>query len=417
VSPSGFELVDVAPELVAVLSLAIALLARVRGFVWLRSAGWLLAAAGLLGLAGLYAQGDALDGQTLTIALVVVISFPIVGVLFAFARAGGQARWTVGVGLAVGIAGGREAVALIVRAVRQGPLAGSLHGDDVVLAGLAVVVAAAGVVLLVLERGRQAHPASADRWPAAWWASVRLPLAAVVAASILAVVLTQLWNSRLDAIAQSYIGGISDQDSLTVQTEDQLVRVGIAVLVAALLVLAGQRTGGTAVARWVLVAFGTGLVLVGLQGFVAYQPNWVSAVFGVAGAASGTVLVRRLNPAIPWEGLGLLLAAGLLLANAPAVVGYVAAFGFGVAVAVGILRLVPPEEEPARLVKGRLSVAAVLGLAAWVLGHQAVVPAAAMYRTDLGGVPILPFGVLLAALASVAFFLLDRRRPGLPAPE
>jgi hypothetical protein len=406
VTAGGFELVDIAPQLVAVLCLGIGLLARVRGFVWLRSAGWLVAALGLFGLAGLYAQGNLLDGQWLTIGLVVVISLQVVGLLFAFARAAAGARWAVAVGLAAGITGGREVVALLVRAVRQGPMSGSLHGDDVVLAGLAVLVVAAGLVLLVLGRGRESYAPGAEAWPAAWWTSVRWPALAVAVASVLAVVLTRVWNARLESIAQSYIGGISEEDSLWVQTQDQLVRVGIAVLVAAVLAVAAQRSGGWVVARWVLVAFGTGLLLVGLQGALAYEPSWPTAVLGIAGAAVGAVLVRRLDAAVPWEAIGLLLASALLFVGPPAAVQYVGVFGFGLAVAAAILRLTP--DGVARLGPGAVSGAAALGLAAWVLCHQVVVPAAASYRTDLGGVPILPFGVMLAAVATVGFFLLGR---------
>jgi hypothetical protein len=258
-APYEFEIVDVMPQLVALVALGIALLTRARGFGWLRSSGWFVAAAGLLGVAGLYAQGSGLDDLTLTLALTGVIALSIVGLLLAVARADNPSRWAVAFGLAAGIAGGREAVALAVIALREGPYAGTAHGDDVVFAGLGLVVAAAGLVLLRTERAAAPERDEARRWPAEWWTFVRWPVVALVVASALAVGLTMAWNARLESTARSYIGGVSEQDALALQTQDQIARVGIAVLVAVLLVAAAQRSGGSAVARWVIVAFGAAL--------------------------------------------------------------------------------------------------------------------------------------------------------------
>ena len=413
VPPYRFELIDIVPQLVMLAVLGIALLSQARGVGWLRSSGWLLAAAGLLGVAGLYAQGNTLDGQTLTLALTAAISLLIVGLLVAFARADGVARWAIAIGLAAGISGGRQAVTLVVEALRDSPRAGG--GDEVVFAGLGALVGAAGVALLVL-RGRDER-SGPGRSPSAWWSLVRWPVVALVIASVLAVALTRMQNARLDTIARSYIGGISEADALAVQTQDLLVRVGIAVLVAALLVVAAQRSGGSAAARWVLVAFGIALVLVELPDSRGYQASWSTALVAVAGVAVGAVLVHRLDGALPWDALGLALAAGLLVVDVPSVLGYLGVFGLGLAATAGIVRLAP---RPASVRAGRqpqldrlgpvgVSVAVALGLAVWMLSHQVVVPAAAFYRTDLGGVPILPFGVLLAAGAIVVFALLDRR--------
>jgi hypothetical protein len=116
--------------------------------------------------------------------------------------------------------------------------------------------------------------------------------------------------------------------------------------------------------------------------------------------------------------LGLVLAAGLLIdaregsAAQPQLVGYVGVVGAGLAVAAGLTRLAPPPGFQSRVVRlgpGGVSVAAALGLAVWVLAHQVVVPTTALSRTDLGGVPVLASGLLLAAVAIVAFFLIERR--------
>lgn len=411
VVPGGFELVEIAPQLVAVVSLGLALLVRALRAGWLRDIGWIVAAAGLGGLAGLYAQGTTLDGLTLTILLVVVISLQIVGLLLAFARAGGPARWAVATGLAAGVAGGREALALVVSAVRSGPLQGSLHGDDIVLGAAALLVAVAGFVVLVLSRGERAYPEPAESFPSAWWSHVRWPLVAVVVSSVIAVVLTRVWNARIDDIAQSFIGGISESDARSVQSTDQVYRVLTALVITALLVAAAQLWGGANVVRWVLVAFGTGVLLVGLEGFLAPEATWLSALLGVAGVVAGVLAVRYADRVMPWDALGLLLATGLLLDFAGA--GLVGAFGLGLAVTAGVLRLAPARLDGAsrRLGPGGVTVAAALGLAAWVLVHQVVVPSASFYRADLGGVPILPYGVGVAAVAGIGFFLIDRKRP------
>jgi hypothetical protein len=406
-TPYGFELVDIMPQLVALVALGIAVLARSRGFGWLRSSGWLLAAAGLLGLAGLYAQQSTLDGQTLTLALTAVIALSIVGTLLAFAQADGAGRWGVAAGLAAGIAGGREVVALVVGALREGRFAGTPHGDDVVFAGLGLVVAGAGVMQQVLRRASAPRPATAALALPAWWRFAGWPIGAFVVASVLAVGLTSAWNARLEAIIRSYIGGISEENSLALQTRDQLVRLGIAVVVTAVLVAVAHRSGGSAAARWVLVAFGMAL-LVGLPGLLALEPSWPTAVLGPAGAAAGTALVHRIDAALPWEALGLALAAGLFVVDAPTVVSYVAAAGAGLAVAAGIVRLAPLPSGPVRRGPGRAPVAATLGVATWLLGHQVVAPVAAIYRVDPGAVPILALGLLLAAAAIVIFYLLGR---------
>jgi hypothetical protein len=412
VVPGGFELVEIAPQLVAALSLGLALLVRALGFGWLRDVGWIVAAVGLAGLAGLYAQGTSLDGLTLTILLVVVISLQVVGLLVAFARAGGLARWAVAVGLAAGIAGGREALALVVTAVRQGPLKGSLHGDDLVLGGVAVLVAVAGVVLLVIARGERAYPAPAESWPSAWWSVVLWPLVAVVVSSVIAVMLTRVWNARLDRIVRDYfIGGISESDAVHVQTTDQLARVGTAVVIAAILVIAAQLRGGPGVVRWVLAAFGVGLVLTWLQEFLAAEPSWLTAGLALVGTVVGVVAVHYLDRAMPWEVVGLLLATGLIL-DGPSALRLLGAFGLGLAIAGGLLRLASGSGRAPRLGPGGVTVAAALGLAAWVLGHQVVVPSASFYRADLGGLPVLPIAVAVgvSAVAGVVFFLVDRAR-------
>jgi hypothetical protein len=411
VAPDGFELADLAAELVALACISLALIAQLRPFAWL------VAAVGLLGFAGLYFQGDALDGQTLTILLVVVISLQFAGALLAFAHAAGRSRWAVAVGFAAGIAGGRDAVSLLVRSVRETFFDNGQHGDDAVFAALGVLVAIAGLVLLVRGGVRTAAPSVS--WPAVHWS-----LGAVAVAGVVAVVLTRVWDSRLDAITRSYIGGMSDDDALRLQTWDQLARVGIAALTAAILVVAAQRWGGPGVARWVLVSFGTALLVAGVQLFVPYAPGWTTALPAVAGAVVAAVLVRYYDRIVPWEAPGLVLATGLVVFDDPSSAALaVGAFGFGLAVTAGALRLAgatrtstnPSADQqgsPGQAAGGPIgiAVAAGLGLAAWVLGHQVVVPAATDTRPDLGGVDILTFGVLLAALVSVVLFVLERRR-------
>jgi hypothetical protein len=219
-----------------------------------------------------------------------------------------------------------------------------------------------------------------------------------------------VWNARINDIAQSYIGGISESDALRVQTGDQVARVGTAVVIGAILVAAAQLWGGAGVARWVLVAFGTGLLLTWLQGFLAPEPNWTTAVLALLGTAAGVLAVHYLDRAAPWDALGLLLAIGIVL-DGPTVLQWVGAFGLGLGLAGGVLRLASGSGRTPRLGAGGVTVAATLGLAAWVLGHQVVVPSASFYRADLGGPPVLPIGVAVAAVAGVVFFLVDRKRP------
>jgi hypothetical protein len=376
--PFGLDVVYFTPELVALLALGFAFVARLGAF------GWLVSAIGLLGNALLYAQGDRLDGEALLVFVAIVAAAQVAGLLHAFDRASGMARRALAVGFAAGVAGGTNLL---------GILAGAVHDDAAVLTVLGVLVAAAGAALLVIRRSEPV----AQR-PVPWWAVI-----AVTAAGMLAIAATRGWGSALNAISNSHIGGISEQQARQVQTWDQLARVGAAMLVAAVLAVAALWWGQAGAARWVAVGFSVALVSVGVNYFFASASTWAGVVVGVVGAAAGLLLVRTPVRAVPWDAVGLVLATGLLLFRPPSPASVVGWFGLGLAVAVGLFRLAPTGA-------GGAGVGVGLGVAAWLLCYQVVVPAANLTDPDRpAAVPILPIGVGVAALTVVIFFLLDRR--------
>lgn len=396
VAVDGFDVIDLAPALVALAAVGLGLAARLRPYAWL------IAAAGLLGFAGLFAQGNRLDGRSLVIALVVVIALQFGGMLLAFAQASGRSRWAVAVGLGAGIAAGRDALAWVVGAVRQGPLAGTDHGDDLVFAALGLAVAGAGAVLLRLGRRTPVVPA-----PVPWW-----PLVAVAVASVLAVGLTEVWDIVFHDMTMSSLGVISERDLAAIETRDHLARVGLAVLVGSVLALAANRWASPGAASWVFTGLGAALLLAVLQAFLAYRASALVLMLAAIGAGAGAFLARRIGLAVPWEAIGLVLGAGLALFEPSAWLWPVGWFGFGLAVAAGATRLAGPGAgSPGRPGPStdQVSAAAGLGLAALLLGYQVVVPASLTRVYTGGDLPVLAGGVLLAAVAVVACFVMDRR--------
>jgi hypothetical protein len=376
--PFGLDVVFFAPELVALLALGLAFVPRLGAF------GWLVSAIGLLGNALLYAQGDRLNGEALLVFVAIVAAAQFAGLLHAFDQASGLARRALAGGFAAGVAGGANLL---------GMLAGAVHDDAVVLTALGVLVALAGAALLTIRR-----PEPVVQRPVPWWAVI-----AVTAAGMLAIAATRGWGSALNAITNAHIGGISEQQARQVQTWDQLARVGAAALVAAVLAVAAHWWGQAGAARWVAVGFSVALLSVGVNYFFASAPNWGGVVCGVVGAMAGLLLVRALDLAAPWDGVGLLLATGVLLFDPPSPASDIGWFGLGLAVAVGLSRLAPAGA-------GGPGVGVGLGVAAWLLCYQVVVPAANLTDPDRpAAVPVLPIGIAAAALTVAIFFLLDRR--------
>ncbi len=383
---AGFDLGSVVPELVVLGPVALALVVRLRPFAWL------LAALGLLGLAGLYAQGDRLDATSLLVLAVLVMSLQFGGLLLAAGHASNRARWSMALGFAVGVTAGHDGVLLLVRACWAAALG---NADALALACVGVVVGVAGVLALVGGRGRTRSPQP----PVPWWL-----LIAVTTACILAVVLTRVWEAILADRIAAFIGGISESDAEFWVSADRLVRFAIAGAVAGLLVAMALRRLPRGTARWTVVAFGlavtVGAVRVGLDA----SPVWWAMLLAVTGAVAGIVVVRRADGRLPWDAVGLALAACLLFADAPALqaIGW---FGVGLAAAAGLARLAGAEDGEAAWQ------ATALGVSAMILGFQVLLPA--MSRVGTPGdsqVGVVGAAALaLAAAVCVAVFLVRRR--------
>ncbi|WP_091451517.1 hypothetical protein [Micromonospora inyonensis] len=307
------------------------------------------------------------------------------GVLLAVGQAARPARAPVAVGLAVGLAC-QPAYAAVVRSAvaERGPIP-----SFPVQLWLALGVTVVAALLAYRRRGAAPRPVPSPlRWT---------PVIVVVLAGLLVLggLLVRSWMVRAFRVSPDGLAGPRREQA--VETLANHSTVAIAVVAGLVLLWYAHRAVGLVGARWVVLGFAAAPVsLVAWALDLATSPRRVLlvAVTGLVAVSAGALLARHAARVLPWDALGVALAAVALPLAAPAVraelpsaltVGPVlAALGLGLALGFGLTFPAtrdPDEEDGSGAVdpgieRGWLPAALVLGFVAWTLTAQALSPVA-----------------------------------------
>jgi hypothetical protein len=397
----SFDLLDALPAILVLVAVGLSLAP-------LRRYAWLVSAAGLAGTAGLFLQGDDLPRDALYTALALAMGLQLGGLLLAWTASTGRDRWALVLGLGLGMVAGRYGVSLLTEQLRRAVLPGTTHADVLVIglaAGLAVV---AGVLLVTT--GPEA-PAGTPAW--------REPVIGIVAAAVVGQGLTMAWQVVLDGIARSSTGGISQQRAEVVDNLNVLAHVLIAAVITLVLLVVAYRRGGANLARWVVVGFALAMAGVGFPFGVGLTVGSLAPVIAGAtlGAVAGAVAVRQLDGGIPWDALGVAIAAVGLLLTSPRgrlelpdlfrAATVVTAFGVALALTAGLGRLADPRARG--LAGPDAGLSAALGFATLILSAQTVIPVIIFTSAPYGSLQLHQTGSLAAAaVVLLALFGLGR---------
>ncbi|MFI6822381.1 hypothetical protein ACIBJE_15710 [Micromonospora sp. NPDC050187] len=447
------DLTPFAPVRAGVLAPVVLALAVVAAALPYRVGGWPVALAGLLLAVAtdLLTPGGLLPTNAVAARQASAFLVGAVGVGLALGGvllvAGGSARAVrvpVAVGLAAGLVGQPACSALL----RAGlPVPGRVQPYQISL-WLAVALVAAA--LLVSWRRVGPGPAGGPlRWT---------PVLVVTAVGLLvAAGFAVRWSV---VRARLRPGQGLEEAALTAA---RLLVVPLTVVAGLLLLGYALRALGVVGARWVVLAVAAGPIAVtggGLTGVVAPAVAFLAVLTGLAAVAGGVALTRYAERIMPWDALGIVLAAMALPLAAPAVrldlptaagAGVVlTALGLGLALGSGLTLVatrepglawqpgaaatvppsgvVPPSGTvpPAGTVslaeadRGWRSATLLVGVAAWALAAQAATPLAIRAQVPPPGLvpPLtLPLLIVAAAVLLALLFglglLVDRR----PAPE
>ncbi|WBC17909.1 hypothetical protein O7600_14280 [Micromonospora sp. WMMA1998] len=380
-----------------------------------RLPGWPVALTGLAldYLAGevVLRQGAALVPQqppTAEQVLAVLVAatgagLALGGALSAVARSAPARRWPVAAALAAGLVVGPGVEDLFRRAAGDGVASGGRGWSaQVGVSVLAVVVAAvlshresgrpartatagpAGTP--TAEPGEPAEPAEPGRRPAG-----RAPIGAAVATAVAAVLtlaglVTRWWV--VDVFRLSPDGLVGPRRARFVESVAYFSPVAVAVVAGLVLVGYAWRIGRAVAARWVVLGFAAGpLLLLGLRlGFVGERSQaYLVLLAGAAAVVAGATLARLRPALLPWDAVGLLLAALAVPLAAPTVqaelpgtgtlvVSLPSALGLGLALGFGLVLAASGPGDDADREPGRTAGILALGAAATVLSALALAP-------------------------------------------
>ncbi|SBT64472.1 hypothetical protein GA0070622_1448 [Micromonospora sediminicola] len=403
-----------------------------------RLPGWPVALAGLaldylageVGLrqgAGLVPQQPPTAEGVLAVLAAVGAGLALGGALSAVARSAPARRWPVAAALAAGLVVGPGVEDLFRLAAGDGVASGGRGWSaQVGVSVLAVVVAA---VLRHRESGRPVGTANAD--PAGpptgepgRRSAGRAPIGAVVATAVAAVLtlaglMTRWWV--VDVFRLSPDGLVGPRRARFVESVAYFSPVAVAVVAGLVLLGYAWRTGRATAARWVVLGFATGpLLLLGLRlGFVGERAQaYLVLLAGVAAVVAGATLARLRPGLLPWDAVGLLLAALAVPFAAPTVqaelpgtgtlvVSLPSALGLGLALGFGLVLVVTAPGADADRDPGRAAGVLALGAAAIALSALALAPTV-IRGLGLGpseGVALtVPMLVAVSALVLVLLF-------------
>ncbi|NES31167.1 hypothetical protein GCE86_21410 [Micromonospora terminaliae] len=405
-----------------------------------RLPGWPVTAAGLaldylvgeLALdhgAGLVPRQSPTTGQVLTVlASALAAGLVLGGALLALSRPTRSLRWPLAAGLAAGLVlhSAVEDLLRLGAGVVGYPDGGRAWPLQVGVTLLIVVVAA---VLAHLDRPGPAARSGRPRIG---------PLVAAAVAALLTLggLVIRWWV--VDVFRLSRDGLVGPRREQFVGSFAYFSPVAVAIVAALVLLGYAYRAGRAVAARWVVLGFAAGpLLLVGLQ--LAFAGDRAQAypvvLAGLTAVAGGAALARFRSGLLPWDAAGLLLAALAMPLAAPVVraelpaTGQVSpllsAIGLGLAVGFGLTltattsdTTAPAATAPAGGVpgggvadggveeSGRVAGVLALGMAALVLSALALAPPLLSgWANGRGGEPPLTIPVLVGVAALVLVLL------------
>ncbi|GIH09699.1 hypothetical protein Rhe02_77660 [Rhizocola hellebori] len=383
----GESLTSVQRHLSAILALAAVMtIAAVFAFRSLRRAGgWLVPLAGLavvLGCIWLFTYQPEL-AETGQVPLTIGYGIALGGVLAAAAAGGSRERVAVAIGVAFGLATGAASIRLITPEVRLG-------SNLPLYATLPVALVAAWVVVAASLSPRPAEPSAQRR-------GLLMPM--ILAAALYVIVLVG------NPLRPSIVDGFSSRRGLSAEYS----AVGLALLVALILVWYGYRVGKAQLARWLLVCLALAgpatLSVIGFQ-YGRYGTGMAMVAVAAVAATAGGLLAHYVVSDLPWELIGIGAAAlGMVLSSvaqrsgppSAALTVLLIAGGVAFAFGSGLVSLLGTIAEP--------MTALSLGLVTLILAADAMRPATMIALQPIDSdAPRLSVSVVsaLAALGIVA---------------
>ncbi|SCL41033.1 hypothetical protein GA0074692_6107 [Micromonospora pallida] len=422
------DLVPSEPLRAGVLGPAVFALAAASALTLYRVTGWLVAAAGLL----LVTVADQFTAATLLfpadaptlgrlvahLCAAVGLGLAVGGVLLAVGQATRRARTPLAAGLAVGLTCQPAYAAVVGVALFRGPLQ-PLPAQLWLALGFTLVAG------LLAYRRRRAAPRPVPS-PLRWTPVVVVLLAGLL---VLGGFLVRSWVVR--AFRASPDGLVGPRRAQAVETFTHHSTVVIAVVATLALLLYAHRAVGLVGTRWVVLGFAAAPVSLAGWAFnltISSRRVLLVAVVGFTAVTAGAMVARHAERILPWDALGVAVAAAALPLALPVVreelpsallVGpLLAALGLGLALGFGLTSAATRDAEDRSVEpteRGWLPATLVLGFVAWTLTVQALAPIAVPAQFHIRAEPTFTLPVLVgaAALLLVLLFAFGRVVDGL----
>jgi hypothetical protein len=362
---------------------------------------------------GLVPRQPPTSGQVLTVlASALGAGLALGGALLALSRPARSLRWPLAAGLAAGLVLHSAVEDLFRLVTGEGhPDGGRAWPAQVGVTVLIVVVAA---VLAHLDRpGAGAPPGRPRTGP--------LVATAVAALVTLGGLVIRWWVVDVFRISQD--GLVGPRREQFVESFAYFSPVAVATVAALVLLGYAYRTGRAVAARWVVLGFAAGpLLLFGLRlTFVGDRAQaYLVVLVGLVAVAGGAALARFTPGLLPWDAAGLLLAALAMPLAAPVVraelpaagqlPSLLSALGLGLAVGFGLtLAATATTGTATDGVTATAGTAASPGITAATHGHTAPAATAAPVGVASDGVGetgrvagVLALGMAALVLSALA---------------
>ena len=412
---SSARVATMTPTVAVLTVLVVALVAPLTVLRSPRLSGWWPAAGGLLltflveltvdpGQNVLVPRPDHVGQLLVALLGAAGMGLALSGALLALGQLPGPGRPAVAAALAFGLGFSAIGVLLPGRLLPEPGGASGLAADDVLIwfALLAAVLAGA------LARQRPVGVPTGEARPGA--------VTVVVGAAVLTIVGIMLRDQLLPQTP------VLDRPDPGAEPSAEFVAAGMAALVALLLVGYAWRAAGVTGARWVVLGAAAGpLALLGAgyyQGVDSTAGMLLMPAVGLAASGAGAALARHAPRQVPWDALGIAVAAVMIPMLSPAaraehsevflLASMLVAFGIGLALGAGLTMTVT---GPAGAGGGVLA-ALALGPVALVITTSTLAEATTRMRlagTTQGTSYALVGFTLLAAVLLAALHALARR--------